>query len=166
MKVKLLFFLIIVAALTMSSFACLFAKTTGGGAFYDEDGNYVTFGFNAQPVGEPYTVDEVTFQDAKGQFQLVNHTTKTKINGSFTDALVDVESEDLATLFWGTCTVNKQGPFTFQAAFYDSNMDPESYDTIGIWVDINGNYDFGDEGDLGMGGELLEGSDIVIHTPK
>ena len=90
---KLALFTIATATLTLTG--CY--KMTGGGWFMDDDGDLVTFGFNAQPDGEPTGVcngfpfpfpQVPTCQPAKGRLTLIDHGTASgephMIRGTFT----------------------------------------------------------------------------------
>ena len=84
MKGKLALSILLVAVLALGGIGC--SKVTGGGKFTNEFfpdyGNKITFGFTAQPLDEESDLPGMT--KAKGQFQLVDHTTKTRIHGTFT----------------------------------------------------------------------------------
>ena len=95
-------------------------KATGGGWFIDADGDLVTFGFTAQPDGEPtancdgspFPFPEVpTCQPAKGRFTLIDHGTESgesriirgKITGTYNPA--DGNPDD-GSQFAGTAIID------------------------------------------------------------
>ena len=103
-------------------------KTTGDGWFYNygNEDQKVTFGFNAQPVGEPYLVPGTAIygQNAKGEFQLVDHANKIKIHGTFTITLAyDPTLYEGYQVFGGAASVNGEEGFGVTGYFYDANHD-------------------------------------------
>lgn len=140
------------------------SKTTGGGWFVGLDrgegtttiGNYVTFGFNAKPVGVKYYDDvwEADLINVKGKFQMVDHTSGDIVHGTFSTAKADFENTD-NTLFGGTCTVNGIGPYLFVIAVQAND--------ISIGIDMSGDGVIEGAEDLFYGGTLGGGS-IRIHT--
>ena len=109
MKAKSVLVAFLVAALALIGTGC--SKTTGGGWFIDEgmsSGNKITFGFNAQPTGGEL---------AKGQFQLIDHGSKVRIHGSFEGTYE--ETDPIESFFWGTCTIDGEGPYSLQLRVED-----------------------------------------------
>ncbi len=124
--IKITLALLVVIGLIVAAVGC--EKTTGGGWFYN-NGNIdqkVTFGFNAQPVGD---------MDAKGQFELQDHSTKTNIHGTFNATLGGSNANGL-TQFTGTCKIDGQGGHTFAVWFYDAGEPgPNNGDGLAVWID-------------------------------
>lgn len=129
-------------------------KVTGGGSFINgsadqaaqvvvpSPGDKITFGFNAQPVnGGP----------AKGEFQLIDHTTNTNIHGTF-DVAIDVVNPVFSD-FSGSATINGEAGHSIEVTFYDSGM-KGSNKGDGVLVSIDGapTYD-----------GILQGGNITIH---
>ena len=105
MKAKLTLVVLVVAVLALGGVGC--NKVTGGGRFIDvATGNKITFGFNAQPTG-----DGPPLADAKGQFQLIDHGTKTRIHGTFTATQGAVDPS--TSYFSGTSSINGEGEYDF-----------------------------------------------------
>jgi hypothetical protein len=144
MRVKLVLICILVVALTVFLLGC--PKTTGGGGFIDENtGDKITFGFNAQPVGAPLPDGS---QNAKGQFELIDHTTKINIHGDFT--ITDATTNDGASIFAGNCSVNGVEGYTIGIAVTDNGkpgVDPGDY----ISVEVSGPSDYSYSGYLQQG---------------
>lgn len=156
MKKRIIVNLVLATLLIISVILTGCNKTTGGGAFYDETtGNFVTFGFNAQPVGEPYLDDSGEYvQDAKGHFTLIDHTIKTKIKGAFNITGAVQSGFETESAFSGTCMVNREGPYDLYGHFLDAGEgNPGDYLAI-LWD--SGYYS----------GYLEDGSDIVVHVPQ
>jgi len=162
MKVKYVLVAILIAVLALGGMGC--SKVTGGGSFtneiYPNYGNKITFGFNAHPTG-PHNPDpslppaEI---EAKGQFHLVDHTTKTKIHGTFTGTW---ETEEGDPTFFGTCTTNGGNPQPFNVTFHDSGeKGPNRGD--GIIVRIGTTDIFG----LPTYAGTLNGGNIQVHKAK
>jgi hypothetical protein len=143
----------LVAVVAMGS-SCMMpsVKTTGGGWFIDNRSEAkITFGFSAILTGED--------NEAKGQFQLIDHGTKppTRVHGTF-DELKWVSIFGTSTKFEGECTVNGNGPVYLKVEFTDRGkpgIDPG--DEIKVWIDGGMMPDY-------MG--TLEGGNITIHVPK
>jgi hypothetical protein len=159
MKHKLTLGLVLIFAAALLIFSTGCPKTTGGGWFNNlcNDEVKVTFGFNVQP-----TDDSV----AKGKFQLVDHSTKTRIHGTF-DGTLDGEVPGLWQTFSGKCTI----------------VTPEgTYPEVDFWIDV---WDLGEGvneiandwigdgiavhlyryGNVVYGG-ILGGGNIEVHVPK
>jgi hypothetical protein len=172
MKRGIILSILLVAVLLMSTAFIGCDKATGGGSFYDEaTGDLITFGFNAQPVGDPYLAEvgspyyipgeETWIQDAKGNLSLVDHnkTAKVKIKVNFSVTIPEPSEYGLSA-FGGNCTINGDGPYYFGAVFTDVG---EGYS--GDYIQIGWN-DFATLDDLlgSYSGYLNEGSDIVVHS--
>jgi hypothetical protein len=152
MKAKLALVVVLVAVLALAGVGC--NKVTGGGWFIDTGtGNKITIGFNAQPTGVPTVeaslVDPIT---AKGQFELIDHDSKTRVHGSFEGTYAS--TGEGASYFEGTCSVN--------------GGESESF-----WVLASDDIDFGDgpvdsieisigDGHLYYNG-VLQGGNIQVH---
>jgi hypothetical protein len=108
---------------------CLVRVTGGGSCVDDCTGNVITFGFNAQPVGSEGA--------AKGQFQLVDHTTKTRIHADIDRAAGCVVGSEIYS-FTGKARVNNMNGYYFVADFYDGG-EPSSIngDLLSISVSKN-----------------------------
>ncbi len=180
-KLKILSILFSILILTLLVAGCFGGnKATGGGWFYDDTtGNYVTIGFNGQYVGEPYLVEDLLpgsegpedalVRDAKGQFQLTDHTLGVYIHGTFTTASSDLSVTD-NSVFMGTCSVNEVGSYMFVVMFDDEYVltEPpftifEDVNYISMFVDIDGNGGPDTETDIIYQG-LLGGGSIRIHA--
>lgn len=140
MKAK--YSLVLVLAVAMiASVGCF--KVTGGGWFYCE-GHKITFGFNAQP----------TEDGAKGQFQLIDHGTKTKIHGVFTGT-PNLEVPGISQ-FFGDCRVNGMDGYSLAVTVLDN--DPLGTG-IGDWIEVSiqgpDNYYYAG---------TLEGGNVKVHT--
>ncbi len=175
-KLKILSILFSIAILTLLTAGCIEGggnKTTGGGWFVGMDteqnlpteGNYVTFGFNVKPVGEPYW-DEVLegwLSDAKGQFQMIDHTLRIRIHGTFSAASADLTITD-NSVFMGTCSVNGVGSHMFVVMFDDEESGIEDINLISLGVDIDDNGQLQKEGlDIFYEG-VLGGGSIRINA--
>ena len=168
-KLKILSILFSIAILTLLTAGCIgFGgyKTTGGGWFEAfETGNYVTFGFNVQPVGEPYWDKDLQADvwDAKGQFQLIDHTLRIRIHGTFSAASADLTITD-NSVFMGTCSVNGVGSHMFVVTFDDEEFGIEDINFISLGVDIDDNGQLQKEGlDIFYEG-VLGGGSIRINA--
>jgi len=140
MKIKLPIILVSVFLLASVTSGCIEIggnKATGGGWFIDEvTENFVTFGFNAKPIGDPYYNEdlETEVRDVKGQFQLVDHTDKIKIHGTFNCGSPDLDVTDNSALI-GECFVDNNGPHLFGSFLF---VEPES-SSVSMWIDMNDN---------------------------
>ena len=146
MKAKYLVIALLIAVLALGGMGCVGeAKTTGGGQFTNtalgQPASKITFGFNAEASIEDGTT--------KGQFQLIDHDTKTRIHGSF-------EGESSIEGFTGTCTINGEGSYPFVLSVVDAG-EPGSAagDLVNVW--INGTL---------MYSGYLEGGNIQYHPAK
>ena len=156
MKANYALVVILVAVLALSGVGCEVPdKVTGGGKFTntaigDNYGDNITFGFNAQAKGD--IEDPTAPPEVKGQFQLVNHTTKTKIHGSFDGIFT-------AGIFSGTCTVNGEGPYPLYMAATDAEKPNPTGATI--FISVGDFFDplYSYEGEL-------EAGTIKWHKPK
>jgi hypothetical protein len=152
MKKKLILGVLLAATLIVSLGFTGCSKTTGGGSFYDlmsETDDFWTFGFNAQPVGEPSEEPIATIelegdeepllvtvyqQGAKGQMSLVNHTEGYKVKVTFDKTLnftlsSEVVSGDLpVSLFFGPAMIKTQG--------MENDLDG-SYSVIALFEDYS-----------------------------
>ncbi len=149
MRVKLALSILLVAALALFGTGC--NKATGGGKFTDEwTGNKVTFGFNGQPTSG----GETPFVNAKGQFQLVDHGTKTNIHGTFTGTYDS--NDETASWFSGTCSINGEGENYFDVTVTDlSKPGIGAGDYIVVLITGVGTYQ-----------GYLEGGNIQVHKAK
>jgi len=96
-----------------------FRKQTGGGLFTDwETGNKVTFSFTAQAL-EP-TPENNGFLDAKGKFQLIDHTEKTRIHGTI-DYLWYYAPEPWWSSWEGECSVDGKDDYYFLLSLHDED---------------------------------------------
>ncbi len=117
MKAKLALVVLLVAVLALGGVGC--NKATGGGWFIDDTTGYkITFGFNAKPTVDYTNTDTPEEVPAKGQFQLVDHGTKTRIHGSF-DGTWSWTSDDISS-FFGTSIINGTDVQPFNVQFYDN----------------------------------------------
>ena len=169
-KLKILSILLSIAILTLLVAGCFGGnKTTGGGWFEDfETGNYVTFGFNVQPVGEPYFIEDLGpegawVRDAKGQFQLIDQTLGIKIQGAFSTASVDLTITD-SSAFMGTCSVNGVGSHMFVVMFDEEEFGIEDINFISLGVDIDDNGELEKDGDDIFYEGVLGSGSIRINT--
>jgi|WetSurMetagenome_2_1015567.scaffolds.fasta_scaffold568668_1 hypothetical protein len=118
--------LTLIALAGTSCFDAGYNKTTGGGWFYNtglpgypgynpDSTQKITFGFNAQPVGDP------TLGNTKGDFQLVDHDNKINIHGTFTSTNRNTATTNGLTQFLGTAQINGQ-KFNLNCVFYDASF--------------------------------------------
>ena len=137
-------------------------KVTGGGWFtnYAEPftidtnqytttnpGDRITLGFTAQPTN--------TDGAAKGELQLIDHTTGTIIHGTFN---VDVKVFDPAwSDYDGTATINGEPGHTLKVAFNPTLTSPILAGKFAAIV-----VDFGQSDQLIYGG-VIQGGNITIH---
>lgn len=150
-KAKYVLVFLSIAALALFGVGC--NKATGGGWFINDlsdNDNKITFGFNAQPTGK-HTV--------KGKFQLIDHGSKTKIHGTFSDGVFEDDPTPTRSRFWGPCSINGE----------------DGYEVF-VWVEDNGEP--GVQGDeiyieIYFDDELvdsyhgiLEGGNIQVHESK
>jgi len=126
--------LVLILALSIGLAGC---KITGGG-FLDECDGKVNFGFNAQFKGD----------DVKGQFQLVDHSTKpvTRVHGTF--------EGQMGSAAGGLCTVNGLGPYPF-SLYVEDEGEPGIDDYISVRIYIPGP-------DLKYKG-TIDGGNIQVH---
>jgi hypothetical protein len=119
-----------------------FNKTTGGGWFIDKTtGDKVTLGFTAQPTG---------VGTAKGEFQIVDHGTKTNLHGTFTTTSTGAGDAGYTT-FAGTCRIDGVDS-DFTVWFFDGGQGKTGIgDQIGIQV---GSF---------YGNGVLQGGNIQVH---
>lgn len=143
--------LLLLVALMVVGVGC--SKATGGGWFLDEEGDLVTFGFTAQPVDSDEVEGTIA---AKGQFQLVDHSTKppTRIHGTFT--ATDAATDEWASVFEGTCSIDGEGGHALVVGFRDEGEPgPDAGDAIAVYVD-------GDDDPLYEA--YLGGGNIRVHS--
>ena len=123
-------------------------KATGGGWFYDCDGDKCTFGFNAQRTeGNVY----------KGQFQFQDHGNRMKIH---IDEMMFFS--DLGIVWFGG--TDKEGKGVVVAVTDMGEPGPGAGDSIAIWYDI---FDFSSPPSLlpdWVG--VIEGGNIQLHEEK
>jgi hypothetical protein len=178
-KLRIPLILLSVVILTLLLVGCG-NKATGGGWFIgqetnatiDTEGNYVTFGFTMLPDvdDDPEFYPNIPPEgawliDAKGQFQLVDHTLGTRIHGTITNAPADL-TETGQSLCIGICSItgsgSYDGSYTFMALFTDG----EGYDFINLFVDLDEDGLPGKDADLFYDGLLFDESGtgaISIH---
>ena len=155
---KIALAIILMVGLLAGTMGC--KKTTGGGWFIDEfTGNKVTFGFNAQPVGEPW-IDPYGnwYRDAKGQFQLIDHGAKIRIHGTFTTTWAEDGTNETDFVSYDA-SVNGVGGYGVCVLLRDyGEPGPSAGDAIAIpWVrDSFGNVVYDAQGYLG-------GGNIQVH---
>jgi len=141
---------ILLAPMSGVASAAHITKSTGGGWFYDSDGNRVTFGFNAH-------TDEVL--EAEGKFQLVAHGAPGSdddivVHGSFTSGSVTVP--DVLEYYQGTCSVNGVEGYEIEVYVGDGdNAVPSMEDYINVRV--TGDFEWY------FWWSFLKGSNIKIH---
>jgi len=142
-KTKLAVGLVLVLIVTLG-LGCLPSKAiiTGGG-WLDECDSKVNFGFNVQA-----TQVEGMDYDIKGQFQLVDHSTRpvTRIHGTF--------EGKFGSFAMGECMINGEGPHTFYLDVEDEG-EPGVDDCIWVRIKIPGP-------DLYYSGKI-DGGNIQIH---
>ncbi|MFC1847034.1 hypothetical protein ACFLYS_03145 [Chloroflexota bacterium] len=165
MKFKFVLVFVLMVLLVSVTAGCIEIggnKATGGGWFIDEvTENFITFGFNAKPTGVSYYNEdlETEVRDVKGQFQLVDHTDKIKIHGTFNFGAPDLDITDNSA-FLGECFVDNDGPHLFGALL---TVEAE-VSSVYLWIDMND--DLTDNADPNIdkyyGGDLGGGS-IKIH---
>jgi hypothetical protein len=169
MKKRTIAILLLVVVLGVTGMLTGCYKTTGGGSFTADEtssaglpGHFCTFGFNAQPVNQPYPGYEATFIYAKGNFEFHDHTAKTSIKGDFsaTWAITNATSSQFA----GLCTINKQGPYAFAATFTDNGPGQQDYVSLMV-VNSSSLADLILPPLYQYDGTLDPGSDIVVHAP-
>jgi hypothetical protein len=129
MKTKLAVGLVLVLIVTLS-FGCYPSDgaITGGG-FLEECEGKVSFGFNVKG-----TQVEGSDYDVKGQFQLVDHSAKLRVHGTFDEVVYMLLVGWVAS---GECTVNGDGPHKFYLYAYDAG-EPAIYDYIFVYLEISG----------------------------
>ena len=154
LKVRLGLVLTLVAVLALVGVGCVEIgnnKATGGGWFINEvDGNKITFGFNAQATNG---------ETAKGQFQLIDHDSGTKVHGTFSVTIDDTATS--LSLFTGTCSINGDDGHSLYVLFYDAGEPGvNAGDGIAIGIDIDPDVD--DPTYYGV----LSGGNIQIHKSK
>jgi len=145
MKTKLAVGLVLVLIVGLG-FGCIYpskAVITGGG-WLEECDSKVNFGFNVQA-----TQVEGSDYDIKGQFQLVDHSTKpvTRIHGTFEGKYGQAAS--------GECRINGEGPFFFTLCVDDWG-EPGMFDYMKVRVYIPGP-------DLKFSGKI-DGGNIQVHA--
>jgi hypothetical protein len=157
-----LVFIILLVSVTAGCVEIGGNKATGGGWFIDEETeSFITFGFNAMPIGDPYINEDLQeeVRDVKGQFQLIDHTDKIKIHGTFNYGSPDLDITDTSA-FIGECFVDKDGPHLFGVLL---TVEAEG-SSVYLWIDMNDNLiDDGEPTDKYYSGDL-EGGSIKIHA--
>ena len=112
---------------------------TGGGWFIDWwSEQKITFGFNARPTGD---------ESAEGEFQLVDHDSKTRIHGTF--------HSKIGRKFHGTCSINGEGDYTFFVICRDGGEPGIGKDFINIRI-TGYRFYYG----------YLQGGNIKLHEAK
>ncbi len=104
-------------------------KITGGGSFVNDlfgqnYGDKISFKLNTTFSG----------QGAAGQFQLINHDAKTKLQGSFS------EYNKLGTWvdLYGTCSIDGEGPHDLRLRLVDRGS--AVYDILYVYIDGSMTY--------------------------
>lgn len=167
MKVKYILVAILVAVLALGGMGC--NKVTGGGSFNDSQAGKITFGFNAQPLGDqsdwyitpfpPEPPEE--FVDAKGQFQMVIHGSKTKIHGTFEGTYAYMQPDSDAQ-FYGTCLIDGV-PTDFTVRVVDDDKAGlGTGDLISIFIGTKDPSIF----DTPTYSGILQGGNIKVHEAK
>lgn len=136
-------------------------KVTGGGQIQIGDGK-ASFGFNAME----FTKDD----GPKGELEYLDHTIGLKVHahvieylGVWEDNLGNKPWPERKARFFGPCTVNGVGVYTFEVIVHDDG-EPKSPDffRIGVWagteVGVESNALYWSEG-------LLLTGNIQIHKP-
>ena len=134
MKAKYILVSLLLVALVMGGTgygvsAGSMTKITGGGSFVND-----LFG--------PYQGDKISFklntmfsgQGAAGQFQLINHDAKTKLQGS----LSDYEKNGLYITLEGTCSIDGEGPHDLRLRLVDRGS--SIYDILYVYIDGSMTY--------------------------
>ena len=171
MKAKYALVILLVAVLALTGVGC--KKVTGGGWFIgdfssEHPGNKISFGFNAHPLGiqgEEYDVyPEPGWEPpeqikAKGQFQMVDHTAKTKYHGTFNGTYAYIQPDNMAH-FSGTLLMDGN-PTDFCVVFSDTG---ESGASAGDWIEIFiGTKDYPGIGIPSTYGGSLQGGNTQVH---
>ena len=178
-KLKIVPILFSITILALLVTGCSGDKATGGGWFIgtetnatiDTEGNYVTFGFNIQPIGEPVYDDDLIpgpegawVIDAKGQFQLIDHTLGTRIHGTISTIVIP---EDLIitnqSVCMGTCSINGSGSYDGSYTFLLLLTDGAGYDEVSLIVDLD-NSGLSEKGEDLFYEGVLGGGAIRIHV--
>ena len=145
MKIRLalaLFLVSILAITALGSHVALanntseFRKQTGGGRFTDwgtgeEPGNKVTFSLTAQAL-EP-SPEDYGYVSAKGKFQLIDQTEKTRIHGII-DYLFYVPSEPWWSMWEGECSIDGADGYYFILYVLDKDEAPWPEDWVWILI--------------------------------
>jgi len=138
-------------------------KATGGGILYMDghcDETKVTFGFNAQAVGDPECSWFSWTQEGKGQLQVVDHTNGYIIHGVIEYFKGSMFKEVVSAC--GEATIQgMEGSYPFELCVEDAG-EPGVDDYFKVTVVIPGK---GSQNDLKYYGEL-EGGNIQLHFPK
>jgi len=144
MKAKYILVSLLIMALVMggtgySVSAGSMTKITGGGSFVNH-------------LGGQYYGDKISFklntmfsgQGATGQFQLINHNAKTKLQGSFSE----YEKSGLAIILKGTCSIDGEDPHDIKLRIVDRGS--SVYDIIYVYIDGSMTYHggFGSNGNI------------------
>jgi hypothetical protein len=139
--IRFLILTLVVGILALLSVSCFGGEGATGVGWFNDDNTQdtITFRFNAQSTGNPLTIDNFGSlrQDVRGQFELVDINTHTKINGTF-DTTYVTQPNNNNNLFTGTCTINDFGIHAFFLGFVDNGeigLNPG--DKISVWIDPN-----------------------------
>jgi len=153
-------------------------KATGGGWFIgtqteatiDTEGNFVTFGFNMQPnLDDEPVFDANLFPegalviDAKGQFQLIDHTLGTRIHGTISTAIAEDLTITNNSVCMGTCSIEGNNPYNGSYMFVVQFTDGAGYDFVSLIVDLDDDGIPEKDVDLFYQGMLGDGA-IRIHV--
>jgi hypothetical protein len=184
LKRRIIASLFLVAVLMVAAVFTGCDKATGGGSFtadpgsvatvqgelVNAQGDFCTFGFNAQPV-KPQSITPEGGILSKGTFQFIDHKYQIKIKGDFS-VTVNGSGSNFSD-FAGLCTINGQGTYVFGASFTDNGpgyqdnvviavLNFTSFtDAIAAGVDLSNYMDYAIYAYSGL---LDIGSDIVVHT--
>lgn len=120
---------ILVSHVALANNPSEFRKQTGGGLFTAwETGNKVTFSFTAQAL-EP-SPEEYGYVRAKGKFQLIDHTEKTRIYGTI-DYLWYYAQKPWWSSWEGECSIDGTDGYYFILYAMDKDEAPEDE---GVWI--------------------------------
>jgi len=160
-------------------------KMTGGGWFYQTEivynpdthemefivtDNKITFSFTAQPLDETHPDDDRALL-AKGQFQLIDHSTKDRIHCAF--ALTgdgDMPDKPWVSFFAGPATLNGEGGYVAAVEFHNNTTEFGDIAVDFVSVSLIDVDDLDPNGGqppsvLSYAG-VLEGGNARLHEPK
>ncbi|MFC1931103.1 hypothetical protein ACFLXJ_02740 [Chloroflexota bacterium] len=127
---------ILVSHVALANDPSEFRKQTGGGRFIDwgtgsEPGDKVTFSFTAQTL-EP-SPEDYGYVLAKGKFQLIDQTRKTRIDGTI-DYFWYIASDPWWSSWEGECSINGTDGYYFLLSVLDKDEAPWPEDWIWILI--------------------------------